>query len=109
MRVNGYCPFGCGETLNLALSGDIMCLNARCPDYQAVEKILADPEHEHIVTFNESDFTIKHPLKERLNDELLRCQLHARIASWDGPPVVLGTFRAHPRPEYPGYFFEEIV
>lgn len=56
--------------------------------------ILADEETEHVVIFRAEDFTVRHPLRERLDDALMQCRIHAAIAELDGPPDdVLGRYR----------------
>lgn len=92
--VKGYCPMGCGQTLFLASGGHITCRLDVCPNPTAVDDILAWPEHEHVVTFASKDFTILHPLRERLNNELVNCDLHAFCRHLDGPPVEPGNYRA---------------
>ena len=91
--VGAHGPMGCGQTLFVLTGNHIMCDNPTCPDYTAVNDILADPETEHIVTLDHDDFAIKHPLRERIGDELLGCQLHISIAALDGPPAPPGTYR----------------
>lgn len=91
--VPGYCPMGCGTTLFIGSGGYITCSLIKCPNPSAVSDILADPEPDHIVTFDENTFTVKHPLRERLADALLDCQLHAYCADLPGPPPQLGTYR----------------
>jgi hypothetical protein len=88
----GYCPMGCGETLTL-LMGTYLCKNERCPDRLALNRILDDPETEHIVVLGEESFSIKHPLRERLDDELLECDLTKFIVSSSGPPEAPGRYR----------------
>jgi len=90
----GYCPMGCGRTLFRALGGHITCSLIGCPDPAAVDKLLDDPETEHVVEFRESDFTVRHPLRERIDGDLFDCQLHADIVALSGPPVRPGRYRA---------------
>ena len=92
--VQGYCPMGCGRTLFLGAGGHVTCRRYGCPNPVAVDDILAWPEHEHIVTFTEEDFTILHPLRERLNHALVNCELHRFCRMGSGPPVAPGTYRA---------------
>lgn len=92
--VQGYCPMGCGKTLMLGTGGHITCRNIPCPNPTAVDSILGWPEHEHIVTFGDTDFSILHPLRERLNHELVNCELHKFCHSLAGPPVRPGRYRA---------------
>lgn len=96
IKVAGYCPFGCGETLFLADSGRIVCLFSGCSRPYAVAEILEDHETEHTVMLSRTAFTVRHPLRERLDDALLTCQLHEYIAALDGPPVAPGRYRATP-------------
>lgn len=99
VRVQGYCPMGCGQSLIVSEGGYIVCGHLECPDPEAVTNILADRETEHLVTFSEHDFTIWHPLRERIGAALLRCELHARLQEMGYPPVEPGTYRARQRPD----------
>jgi len=92
--VQGNCPMGCGEGLILGEGGVIWCAALLCPRPTAAAEILADRESEHIVIFGETEFTVRHPLRERLDDALMDCELHKDIAAMDGPPVTPGTYRA---------------
>ena len=94
--VEGWCPVGCGPTLETsAADGRIRCAAPECPRPTAAAEILADRETEHIVEFDEIGFTIRHPLRERLDDALLQCVLHAQLARLDNPPTPgLGRYRA---------------
>lgn len=95
MRVLGYCPMGCGQTLERrGTDGVIQCQATRCPRMYAVRDLLADRETDHIVQFDTDGFTVRHPLRERLDDELMQCRLHQFCASLPGPPNVLGRYRA---------------
>jgi hypothetical protein len=91
-EVAGYCPMGCGQTLFLGKDGHVTCSFAECPDPCKVDDLLHDRETEHVVEIREHDFTVKHPLRER-PDELLECDLHAKLAALDGPPARLGRYR----------------
>ena len=42
----------------------------------------------------DGQFTIRHPLRERLDDALLRCALHTLLASDDAPDLAPGRYRA---------------
>ncbi len=104
--VQGYCPMGCGRTLFLADGGYVTCSYVHCPRRDAVADLLADTETEHIVKFGETEFTVRHPLRERLDDALMDCDLHSDIAAMSGPPVRPGTYRARwadYHAETPGY------
>lgn len=85
---------GCGETLFVGAGGYITCSYIPCSKPDAVATILAERETEHIVQLKAHDFSILHPLRERLGDELLRCDLHAYLIGLDGPPRQPGRYRA---------------
>ena len=90
----GYCP-ACGrETLYQGMGGHITCGHLECPRPTAVDELLQDRETDHIVYLGEHTFTVRHPLRERIGDELLDCQLHSWIADLDGPPAVPGKYQA---------------
>lgn len=93
--IRGYCPMGCGETLFLGAGGYVTCSWLNCPEPDAAAAILGDAEHEHVVTFGEEGFSIKHPLRERLRGALQRCQLYDHITAMSGPPVQPGRYRAY--------------
>lgn len=56
--------------------------------------ILEDRETEHVLNIQPHDFSILHPLRERLDQELLKCDLHWHLVSLPGPPVTPGRYRA---------------
>lgn len=93
-NVAGNCPMGCGETLFVGSGGYITCSYVRCPRPDAVSVILGERETEHVVQLKQHDFSILHPLRERLDDELLRCDLHTYLIGLDGPPRQPGRYRA---------------
>lgn len=94
MKVEGFCPMGCGSTLFLAEGGYVTCSIPACPNPTAVSDILAEQETEHVVEFGRRGFTVKHPLRERVGDALLSCDLRDYIVCLDGPPTVPGRYRA---------------
>jgi hypothetical protein len=79
--VRGNCPMGCDEGLIIGEGGRIWCGNLLCPQPDAAARILEDAETEHLVTFDGDGFTIRHPLRERLDDELMSCLLHQWCAT----------------------------
>jgi hypothetical protein len=89
---------GCGKTLVLAGGGCVTCMSLRCPRPDAVTSLLDDPETAHIVVLGDRDFTIRHPLRERLDDALMDCALHEYIAGLDGPPAAPGRYRVTGQP-----------
>jgi hypothetical protein len=101
-RVRGHCPMGCGETLFLGSGGYVTCSLIGCPEPDAASTLLEDPEHEHIVEMDADVFTVRHPLRERLRDELMTCGLHRWIAGQAGPPFAPGRYRVHMDDGLPG-------
>lgn len=91
--IRGHCPMGCGTTLVLA-SGTVFCTHPDCPRRSSVHDMLSEDETQHVVVFDDAEFTIKHPLRERMNDGLFRCELHRYLAAQDGPPLADGRYRA---------------
>ncbi|MFF3848027.1 DUF6085 family protein [Streptomyces sp. NPDC002328] len=84
----GHCPMGCGQTLQRRTpDGTVVCASDSCPRSDAVTTLLSDQETEHVVQFDEDGFTIRHPLRERLDDDLMQCQLHRFCVSRSGPPA----------------------
>lgn len=92
--VQGWCPMGCDAGLVLGRGARVTCASLDCPRPDAAAEILADRETGHIVTFTRDGFTIRHPLRERLDDALMDCALHEHCASLPGPPVRPGKYRA---------------
>jgi hypothetical protein len=93
MKIAGHCPMGCGEGLILSELGEIFCAGLLCPRPAAAAEILADAESGHVVTFTAEGFTIRHPLRERLDDALMDCEVHVKCARY-GDEVSPGTYRA---------------
>lgn len=96
-KVQGFCPMGCGETLFLGSGGYVTCSWIDCPNPTAVSDILANQETEHIVLIGAGDFSLQHPLRERLNGELFNCALHEYLESLTGPPRARGRYRVRHR------------
>lgn len=101
-RVRGFCPMGCVvATLRVAANGRVYCTNPQCPRPFAAAEILEETETEHVVRLRAGDFTIKHPLRERLEGEpagadaggLFDCPLAASLEACSGPPHRLGDYR----------------
>jgi hypothetical protein len=112
INIDGYCPLGCGQTLRAEetkLVNRVICWAATCPDPLAAQKILQDPMTEHIVrfSFSGSGFTVKHPLRERLDDALLYCELAQICGAMPEPPGgVAGSYLV--RLEEENWTFERI-
>jgi hypothetical protein len=108
MDVEGLCPMGCGKTLHVNTgNGVVHCIERRCPDPDAVTKLLGNEQSVHHVVNMRSDggFTMKHPLRERLEDELFECELHELLAS--APPPLSGKYLVRGTMES-GYDWEAI-
>lgn len=110
IRLEGFCPMGCGQTLYAEegrASARTICLGSDCPRPLAAQEILSDGETGHVVTFRGEGFTIRHPLRERLGDDLTNCLFHRFCESLPGPPDGRnGSYRVHP--DKGGWTFEEI-
>lgn len=91
--VTGHCP-ACGRTaLRLNGQSEVVCGWVGCLRPKAATEILADREIDHVVVFAEHEFTVRHPLCERLDDALMSCRLHAELSALDAPPMPLGRYR----------------
>lgn len=94
--IHGYCP-ACGSGTLFVGDGHVTCSLAGCPEPDAADSILSDPETEHIVQIGETEFTVCHPLIERAAERLMDCDLHKDIAALSGPPVQPGRYRVWPK------------
>lgn len=95
MKAAGFCPMGCGQTLEFREEdGAINCAAHGCPDAEAVDKILREEETEHVVTFYGDSFSMQHPLRERIDGELHDCPLHRDLIALAEPPFNPGRYRA---------------
>lgn len=81
--VQGVCPMGCGETLFLGHHGHVTCGFLDCPRPSAINEIITNPETHHVVAITDGGFTIKHPLAERIEDDLFRCKLHQALSDFE--------------------------
>jgi hypothetical protein len=98
IEISGNCP-ACGHgslvihpaPLN-AVPVWVRCCWPDCPRPTAAHEILSDRETEHIVDLGEEAFTLRHPLRERLDDTLLDCDIHARLSA-GGRPASTGRYR----------------
>lgn len=94
LAIRGACPMGCGETLvRTRPDGAVICDSPSCPRPSSAHEILADEETEHVVILRAHDFTLRHPLRERLDDALLNCDAHIQLSAAAGPPQPPGTYR----------------
>jgi hypothetical protein len=94
-RLPGYCPMGCGQHLFVGAGGFITCSWIDCPRPDAVSTLLEDRETEHVVLFGRAGFTVRHPLRERLDDQLMTCGLQIWCTELDGPLDTSGPVRMH--------------
>ena len=78
-KVDGYCPMGCGQTLFLGLGGCVTCSLIGCPNPSAVDELLNDRQTLHVMTVGREGFTLRHPLRERIGNQLERCDVFDRI------------------------------
>lgn len=92
--VKWICP-ACGSATLVLHDDKVMCEHAGCPRPDTVWLLLSDVEIEHIVRLNESDFTIRHPLRERVGTELLDCRMHTAVgdALAEHNDLEVGTYR----------------
>lgn len=82
MKVAGFCPMGCGETLQFEPAGNVVCVDDDCPAPYAVHDLLQDRETEHVVSYSaDGRWNAQHPLRERLNGALLDCPIHRSLAA----------------------------
>jgi len=91
--VRGFCPMGCGETLFLGDGGYVTCSLIGCPCPDAVSTLLDDRETDHVVHLKERTFTVRHPLRERVDDVLMHCDIDRRLTEFDSPPNYPGHYR----------------
>lgn len=84
---------GCGESLFVGNEGHITCAYLECPNPTAVDDILCDPETDHIIELFSNTFNVRHPLRERLNDDLLQCHIGEWLVEKGGPPYANGRYR----------------
>lgn len=103
IMIEGFCPVCGGQTLgvvqaSVSFPAKVECTNINCTNIYAVAQILAVDEINHVVHFHDQGFSIRHPLRERIDDELLRCNLHNYLAEFApnelGFEYEVGTFRA---------------
>lgn len=105
-----YCP-ACGEPkLHLMQADVIHCLARGCPDPDAAQKVLSDPETGHVADVTEDGWTLKHPLRERLGDGLFACTAGEvmRRAEEDGA-VLPGRWRLLPGTDGAAAAFQAIT
>lgn len=87
VHVLGYCP-SCGQDSLFVPKGGgaIMCQLSGCFERTAAHDILGDQETQHIAVIREKDFTLRHPLFERIDNRLMECKVHQMLADLGTPP-----------------------
>jgi hypothetical protein len=105
VKVAGFCPYGCGDTLFLGDGGHVTCSLLGCPNPTGVDELL-HLDHEHYVTFDEDGFTVEHPLRERINGTMHGCPLHSYLQTLDGAPMKPGRYRVVETADRPGWRFQ---
>lgn len=95
--VDGYCPACGSEALYLSF-GIPTCFQKGCPDPTIIGNLLDDSEIHHIVRFdpNSETFNVKHPLRERVNSELLDCEIHGVIQAQVSDGQIYSDKQWHP-------------
>lgn len=75
------------------------CESPECPLPYALDEILNDSETEHVVVLYPGSFSMMHPLRERIDKELLTCGIGEHVAEFGeqyaqggvfGDPIKLG-------------------
>lgn len=107
-QVVGYCPACGGNSLFLGSGGYVTCSRIDCSNPSASSDILADRETEHVVTLHRAEFTIRHPLRERLGADLEDCKLHEQLKRMGGPPREPGRYRVYMGEDFPAHVWESI-
>jgi hypothetical protein len=101
-RIPGYCPMGCGQTLFIAKG-----------NYTAASDILNDQETEHIVKFQDNTFTVRHPLRERLDNALLTCSIAEDLIKHQvrlrGLTIADGSYRARSADPHGSWLMEAVI
>lgn len=93
----GYCPDS--ETKTVVITMNAAAWEAVKPmvrnvvGWDGFEEI--DSDGEHTVLFEETRFTVEHPLEERLEGSLMDCELHRALSQSVEPPEELGRYRVH--------------
>jgi hypothetical protein len=76
------CP-ACGDPLRVNYQGVLICDAEKCPRPLAATEILSDGQGtDHIVRFESHSYSIKHPLIERCDDELLDCWVGRQVGEF---------------------------
>lgn len=80
-EVKGHCPV-CGASELFLCHGKVVCANTSCSRPTAAHELLQDDETGHIMSVGPREFTLRHPIRERLDDALMNCQLHQHMTEF---------------------------
>lgn len=90
--VRGRCPACGNRSLFVGAGGWLTCSIDRCPNPTAIADILELVCLHHTVELRPSDFSIEHPMIEKLNGSLHACPLDRYLHGLSGPPRQLGRY-----------------
>lgn len=109
-HLQGHCP-ACGRTsLMTGSGGHITCGHLECPDPTALDRLLDDGETEHLLTVHrDGSFTLRHPLKERLDGALESCRVHETAAHRSTRLPECGRYRTRLSVDYGRLSFDRIT
>jgi hypothetical protein len=105
---NAVCP-ACGRsTLYLNGRGIIECIYGGCPRRTAVMDLLSDPQVDHVVEFTSDGWTLKHPLLERADDDLFRCEAGRHLTAQLSPEMPPGRYLMAPEADNGGWTYTQM-
>lgn len=93
LPVEGRCPSCEKEELALSSSGEIYCVDKACARPKAVTEILKNASTKHIVKLTSYNFSVQHPLIERLEDGVFECELVKELTYSSNPPKPTGVYQ----------------
>lgn len=115
--LQGHCPQCGAEELYRGFAGKVRCGNTLCEAPDAAHRLLTDPElGHHLVKVTEAHrgaqtvkgWTLRHPLVERLDDDLFTCGLHLWLAQSGVDDLDPGVYRIETVDGDPGLTFEPV-
>jgi Family of unknown function (DUF6085) len=92
IMTTAHCP-ACTDPVGVNRLGKLVCRNAGCSRPTAAEEILSETELGHIIDIGDISWSMKHPLVERIRDELLKCDFIQYMKNTGGPPQPPGRYR----------------
>lgn len=75
------CPV-CGCELRVYGTGQLVCTLLECPRPTAAAELLSEGETEHILVLEPGSYSLKHPIRERLDDALLTCWVGQHVGEF---------------------------